>query len=50
MKDYKKPCERYQNLSKGKKKRKKRQYARERCKNLSWDEKQKLVGYRKKKS
>ena len=31
------------------KKRKKRQYGRERCKNLSGDEKQKLVGYRKKK-
>ena len=45
-KDYKKTCERYQNLSKVEKERK-RQYGRERYKNLPKDEKQKLVQYRK---
>ena len=38
---------RYQNLSK-EQKRKKRQHGRKRCKNLSEDEKNKLVEYRKK--
>ena len=47
-KDYKKKaCERYKNLSK-EEKEKKRQYGCERYKNLSEDEKQKLVEYRKK--
>ena len=43
----KKARKRYQNLSK-EGKEKKQQYGLERCKNLSEDEKQKLVEYRKK--
>ena len=43
----KKALERYQNLSK-EKKEKKRQYGRECYQNLSEDEKNKLVEYRKK--
>ena len=45
-KDYKKARERYQNLSK-EEKEKKRQYGRKRYKNLSEDEESKLAGYRK---
>ena len=47
-KDCKKACERYQNLSKEEMKKKKKQNHRECYKNLSEDEKQKLVEYRKK--
>ena len=44
---YKNDYERYQDIPKGKK-RKKQQYDCERCKNLSENEKNKLVGYREK--
>ena len=43
-----KPPERYQNLSKQKKKEKERQYHHKRYKNLSEDEIQNLFEYRKK--
>ena len=46
-KDYKKACERYQNLSK-EEKEKKQQYGDEPYKNTSEDEKRKLFEYRKK--
>ena len=49
-KDCKKARERYQSLSKEKKKKNKQQYGRKRYRNVSEDKKQNLVEYRKEKN